>query len=61
VKILRDAMRQAVKEPEVVNAHAKLDSPVAYLDADEFNAFWDKDARRLTEVVKAIGKVESAQ
>lgn len=61
VKILRDAMRQAVKEPEVVNAHAKLDSPVAYLDADEFNAFWDKDARKLAEVVKAIGKVESAQ
>ncbi|HEU5321211.1 MAG TPA: tripartite tricarboxylate transporter substrate binding protein, partial [Methylomirabilota bacterium] len=61
VKILRDAMRRAVKEPEVVNAHAKLDSPVAYLDADEFNAFWDTDARKLAEVVKAIGKVESAQ
>jgi tripartite-type tricarboxylate transporter receptor subunit TctC len=61
VKILRDAMRQAVKEPEVVNAHAKLGSPIAYLDADEFNAFWEKDARRLAEVVKAIGKVEGAQ
>jgi tripartite-type tricarboxylate transporter receptor subunit TctC len=61
IKILRDAMRQAVKEPEVVNAHAKLGSPLAYLDADEFNAFWEKDARRLAEVVKAIGKVEGAQ
>ncbi|HEU4366863.1 MAG TPA: tripartite tricarboxylate transporter substrate binding protein [Methylomirabilota bacterium] len=61
VKILRDAMRQAVKEPEVVNAHAKLDSPVAYLDGDDFAAFWEKDARRLAEVVRAIGKVESAQ
>lgn len=61
VKILRDAMRQAVKEPEVVNAHAKLETPVGYMDADEFNAFWQKDADRLAAVIKAIGKVESAQ
>ncbi|HEU5321297.1 MAG TPA: tripartite tricarboxylate transporter substrate binding protein [Methylomirabilota bacterium] len=61
LKALRDAMRQAVREPEVVNAHARLDTPIAYLDADQFNDFWDKDARRLAEVVKAIGKVESAQ
>jgi tripartite-type tricarboxylate transporter receptor subunit TctC len=61
VKILRDAMRQAVREPEVVNAHARLETPIAYLDADEFNAFWQKDAERLANVVKAIGKVESAQ
>jgi tripartite-type tricarboxylate transporter receptor subunit TctC len=61
LKILGDAMRQAVKEPEVVNAHAKLDSPVAYLDTEAFNAFWEKDARQLAEVVKAIGKVESAR
>jgi tripartite-type tricarboxylate transporter receptor subunit TctC len=61
VKILRDAMRQAVKEPEVVNAHAKLETPVGYMDADEFNDFWQKDAERLAAVIKAIGKVESAQ
>lgn len=61
VKILRDAARQAVKEPEVVNSHAKLETPIAYMDADEFNAWWAKDAARLTEVVKTIGKVESAQ
>jgi tripartite-type tricarboxylate transporter receptor subunit TctC len=61
VKILRDAVRQAVKEPEVVTSHAKLETPVAYMDADEFNAWWAKDAARLAEVVKKIGKVESAQ
>ncbi len=61
IKILRDATRQAVKEPEVVNSHAKLDTPIAYMDADEFNAWWAKDAARLAEVVKKIGKVESAQ
>jgi len=61
LKILRDAMRQAVREPEVVNAHAKLETPIGYMDADEFSAFWQKDAERLAGVVKAIGKVESAQ
>ena len=61
IKILRDATRQAVKEPEVVSSHAKLDTPIAYMDADEFNAWWAADAARLAEVVKKIGKVESAQ
>jgi tripartite-type tricarboxylate transporter receptor subunit TctC len=61
IKILRDAARQAVKEPEVVGSHAKLDTPIAYMDADEFNAWWSKDAARLAEVVKMIGKVESAK
>ena len=61
IKILRDAVRQAVKEPEVVGSHAKLDTPIAYMDADEFNAWWAKDAARLADVVKMVGKVESAQ
>jgi len=61
ITILRDAMRRAVKEPEVMNAHARLDSPIAYLDADEFNDFWAKDASKLADVIKAIGKVESAK
>jgi len=61
IKILRDATRQAVKDPEVINSHAKLETPIAYMDADEFNAWWAKDAARLAEVVKKIGKVESAQ
>lgn len=61
IKILRDAARQAVKEPEVVNSHAKLETPIAYMDADEFNAWWARDAARLAEVVRMIGKVESAK
>jgi tripartite-type tricarboxylate transporter receptor subunit TctC len=58
IKILRDAMREAVKAPEVVNSHARLQTPIAYMDADEFNAWWAKDAANLAEVVKQIGKVE---
>jgi tripartite-type tricarboxylate transporter receptor subunit TctC len=58
IKILRDATRQAVKEPEVITSHAKLETPIAYMDADEFNPWWAKDAARLAQVVKQIGKVE---
>jgi len=61
IKVLRDAVRQAVKETEVVTASAKLDTPISYLDADEFNAYWERDAQRLAQVVRTIGKVESAK
>jgi tripartite-type tricarboxylate transporter receptor subunit TctC len=61
IKILRDAMRQAMKESEVVNAYTKVEMPVAYMDADQFNAWWDQDARRLAAVVQKIGKVDSGQ
>jgi tripartite-type tricarboxylate transporter receptor subunit TctC len=57
IKILH-ATRQAVKEPEVINSHAKLETPIAYMDADEFNAWWARDAAKLAEVVRQIGKVE---
>ena len=61
IKALRDAVRQAVREPEVVTASTKLDTPISYMDADEFNAYWERDAQRLAQVVRAIGKVDSAK
>jgi hypothetical protein len=30
---------------------------VAYLDQPEFAKFWDEDAKRVEEAVRAIGKV----
>jgi hypothetical protein len=35
-----------------------IGSPLAYLDAPEFQAFWDADARRLAAAVQRIGRVE---
>ncbi|MBI2561129.1 MAG: tripartite tricarboxylate transporter substrate binding protein [candidate division NC10 bacterium] len=61
LKILGDAVRQAVKEPEVVTASQKLQTPVAYQDAEEFNAWWRKDAEKLAAVIKKIGKVEGTK
>jgi hypothetical protein len=36
----------------------KLQTPVAYLDAPEFQKFWDKDAAMLAAAVQKVGKVE---
>ena len=61
LKTLGDAVRQAVKEPEVVTASQKLQTPIAYQDAEEFNAWWRKDAEKLAAVIKKIGRVEGAR
>ena len=61
LKILGDAVRQGVKEPEVVTASQKLQTPVAYQDAGEFNAWWKKDAEKLAAVIRKIGKLEGAK
>ena len=37
---------------------ATAGSPLAYLDAPEFQAYWDADAALMTQAVQKIGKVE---
>jgi tripartite-type tricarboxylate transporter receptor subunit TctC len=55
---LREATRKAVNTPEFKTAMEKMETPIAYLDADEFQKFWDQDAKRLIEGVRRIGKVQ---
>lgn len=59
VRALRDATRQAVQDPEFKGAMEKIQTPIAYQDAEEFRAWWDRDARILADVIKRIGKVEA--
>jgi tripartite-type tricarboxylate transporter receptor subunit TctC len=56
---LREAVRNAVNEPEFKAVMEKIATPVNYLDAPEFQAFWDKDAARLKTAVEKIGKIGS--
>ena len=58
LKLLRDATRQAVQDPEFRSAMDKAQTPIAYQDADEFRGWWDADAARLAAVIKKIGRVE---
>jgi tripartite-type tricarboxylate transporter receptor subunit TctC len=55
---LREAARAAVADPTFQSALAKVETPIQYLDQPQFRAFWDKDAQKLADVVKKIGKVE---
>ena len=58
VQKLRVAARQAALDPQVVSIINKAGSPIEYLDAPEFQTYWDADAAVMTEAVRRIGKVE---
>jgi tripartite-type tricarboxylate transporter receptor subunit TctC len=55
--VLRDAVRRTVADPEFKDAMAKVETPIAYLDASEFKIFLDRDSQRLRIAVERIGKV----
>ncbi len=59
MKALREAVRQAVEDPAFKSALEKIQSPLAYQDADDFGKWWDADAARLAEVIKRIGRIEA--
>jgi tripartite-type tricarboxylate transporter receptor subunit TctC len=58
VQKLRAAARKAAADPAVLQVINRAGSPIEYLDAPEFQAYWDADARLMTEAVRKIGKVE---
>ena len=55
--ILRDAARRTAEDPEFKDAMAKVETPIAYLDAPAFKSFLETDAKRLKFAVQRIGKV----
>ena len=56
--VLRDAMRQAVQDPQLVQAFNAAGAPVAYMDAPDFARFFAEDSARLVRAVQKIGRVE---
>jgi tripartite-type tricarboxylate transporter receptor subunit TctC len=58
IQRLRAAARKAADDPAVQQTIARAGSPIDYLDAPEFQAYWERDAAVMTEAVRAIGKVE---
>jgi tripartite-type tricarboxylate transporter receptor subunit TctC len=59
LKTLRDGTRQAVQDSEFKSAMEKVQTPIAYQDADEFKTWWDRDAGILADVIGKIGRVET--
>ena len=50
-------VKRTVEDPEFKDAMAKVETPIAYLDAPQFKTFLDRDAERLHVAVERIGKV----
>jgi tripartite-type tricarboxylate transporter receptor subunit TctC len=58
VTILRNAMREAMADPETRRTFETAGSPPAYLDQPEFASFIEKDSARLIAAVRKIGRVD---
>lgn len=58
MKVLRDATRKTVEDPDFKKTMANVNSPIQYMDAPEFATYWMADAKRLAALVKVVGKVE---
>jgi tripartite-type tricarboxylate transporter receptor subunit TctC len=58
MKTIRESVKEAVNTADFKSAMEKLQTPIAYLDAPEFQKFWDKDAKMLADAIKRIGKIE---
>jgi tripartite-type tricarboxylate transporter receptor subunit TctC len=58
IEILRGAAKKAINSQEFKTAMQKIETPIAYLDADEFKRFWDKDAKIVIQAVRRLGKVQ---
>ena len=55
---LRAAAAKVAADANVRQVIARAGSPVEYLDAPEFQTYWDADAAEMTKAVRAVGKVE---
>jgi tripartite-type tricarboxylate transporter receptor subunit TctC len=55
---LRAAAAKAAADPIVQQVVNKAGSPLEYLDAPEFQIYWDADAKVMTQAVRRIGRVE---
>src|SRR2546426_383556 len=58
LKVIRDAVRSAVADPEFVGAMRKISSQVAYLDQPEFEKFVAQESRAMAALVNRIGRLE---
>jgi tripartite-type tricarboxylate transporter receptor subunit TctC len=58
VQRLRGAAAKVAADPAVRQVVAKAGSPIEYLDAADFQRYWDSDAAAMTQAVRRIGKLE---
>ena len=55
---LRAAARESMNDPEFKSAMDKMETPVTFKQGEEFQKFFDADAKRLAEGVRRVGRIE---
>lgn len=55
---LRAAVKNAAADPKFQESMARLGAPIVYLDAPEFQRYWEADSERLIKAVRKIGKIQ---
>ena len=55
---LRQAAAKVAHDPAVKQIVNKAGSPIEYLDAPEFQTYWDADAALMVRALRGIGKLE---
>jgi tripartite-type tricarboxylate transporter receptor subunit TctC len=58
LKILREATRKAVENSEFRAAMKKMEITINYMDAEEFQKYWDKEAAVLAKGIQRMGKLQ---
>ncbi len=58
VQRLRAAAKKVAADAQVVAVINRAGSPIEYLDAPEFQTYWDADAKLMINAVRRIGRVE---
>ncbi len=58
LKVLREATRKAVENADFKSAMKKMEITIRYLDADEFQKYWDKEAAVLAKGIQRMGRLQ---
>ncbi|WP_418317482.1 tripartite tricarboxylate transporter substrate binding protein [Piscinibacter sakaiensis] len=58
VQKLRAAAKKVAMDPAVAQVINRAGSPIEYLDAPEFQAYWNTDAKTMTDAVRQIGRID---
>ena len=54
---VREAVRAAVQDPQFIATLERQGATPAYLDAPQFQLYWEQDAKRLISAMQKIGPV----
>jgi tripartite-type tricarboxylate transporter receptor subunit TctC len=54
LNVIRKAVKQAAADSQFTNALSKMQMPADYMDAPEFQAWWDRDCARLAGAIRRI-------